>query len=71
MSCKNYLPEFSIDMIKYRKRSVIRPDSPVMLSELTALLEYKYSQIDFIDEAVDAGFRLWQRRRIGRLDYFE
>lgn len=31
-------------------------DSPVMLSELTALLEYNYNHIDFIDAPVDLGF---------------
>ena len=31
-------------------------DSPVMLSELIALLEYNYNHIDFIDEPVDLGF---------------
>ena len=31
-------------------------DSPVLLSELIALLEYNYNRIDFIDEAVDIGF---------------
>lgn len=31
-------------------------DSPVMLSELKALLEYNYNRIDFIDETVDLGF---------------
>ena len=31
-------------------------DSPVMLSELIALLEYNYNHIDFIDAPVDLGF---------------
>ena len=31
-------------------------DSTVLLSELISLLEYRYEQIDFIDEAVDLGF---------------
>lgn len=31
-------------------------DSPVLLSELIALLQYRYDQIDFIDEPVDLGF---------------
>ena len=31
-------------------------DSPVLLSELIALLEYNYNHIDFIDEPVDLGF---------------
>ena len=31
-------------------------DSPVMLSELKALLEYNYNRIDFIDETIDLGF---------------
>jgi len=31
-------------------------DSPVMLSELTELLRYKYEHIDFIDEPVNLGF---------------
>lgn len=31
-------------------------NSPVMLSELKALLEYNYNHIDFIDETVDLGF---------------
>ena len=31
-------------------------DSPVMLSELIAILEYNYNRIDFIDETVDLGF---------------
>ncbi len=31
-------------------------DSPEMLAELTELLQYKYDQIDFIDEPVDLGF---------------
>ena len=31
-------------------------DSPVVLSELIALLEYNYNRIDFIDEVVDIGF---------------
>lgn len=31
-------------------------DSPVMLSELKALLEYNYNRIDFIDETVGLGF---------------
>ncbi len=31
-------------------------DSPVMLSELIALLEYNYNHIDFIDASVDLGF---------------
>ena len=31
-------------------------DSPVMLSELIALLEYNYNHIDFIDALVDLGF---------------
>ncbi|MCF0135819.1 MAG: DUF3427 domain-containing protein [Lachnospiraceae bacterium] len=31
-------------------------DSPVMLHELMELLEYRYEQIDFIDEPVDLGF---------------
>lgn len=30
--------------------------SPVLLSELIALLEYNYNRIDFIDEAVELGF---------------
>ncbi len=30
--------------------------SPVMLSELTALLQYNFNRIDFIDEPVDLGF---------------
>ena len=30
--------------------------SPVMLSELTALLQYQYDHIDFIDAPVDVGF---------------
>lgn len=30
--------------------------SPVMLAELTELLQYKYDQIDFIDEPVELGF---------------
>jgi len=31
-------------------------DSPVMISELIALLEYNYNHIDFIDAPVDLGF---------------
>ena len=31
-------------------------DSPVMLTELMELLQYKYDHIDFIDESVDLGF---------------
>ena len=31
-------------------------DSPVLLSELMALLQYRYDHIDFIDEPVDVGF---------------
>ena len=31
-------------------------DSPVLLLELIALLEYNYNRIDFIDETVDLGF---------------
>lgn len=31
-------------------------DSPVLLSELIELLQYRYEQIDFIDEPVDLGF---------------
>lgn len=31
-------------------------DSPVLLSELIALLEYNYNRIDFIDDTVDLGF---------------
>lgn len=31
-------------------------DSPVLLSELIALLEYNYNRIDFIDDTVDIGF---------------
>lgn len=31
-------------------------DSPVMLQELTELLQYKYDHIDFIDSPVDVGF---------------
>ena len=31
-------------------------DSPVMLTELMELLQYKYERIDFIDEPVDLGF---------------
>ena len=31
-------------------------DSPVLLSELIALLEYNYNRIDFIDDIVDLGF---------------
>lgn len=31
-------------------------DSPVMLSELKALLEYNYNRIDFIDETINLGF---------------
>ncbi|TQI67882.1 DEAD/DEAH box helicase [Clostridium sp. KNHs216] len=31
-------------------------DSQVMLSELTALLQYNFNRIDFIDEPVDLGF---------------
>lgn len=31
-------------------------DSPVMLSELIALLEYNYNHIDFVDAPVDLGF---------------
>ena len=31
-------------------------ESPVYLSELTALLQYRYNSIDFIDEPVDLGF---------------
>ena len=32
-------------------------NSPVMLSELKELLEYRYSRIDFVDKNVDLGFR--------------
>ena len=31
-------------------------DSPVLLGELQALLQYQYDRIDFIDEPVDVGF---------------
>ncbi len=31
-------------------------DSPVLLSELQALLQYQYNRIDFIDEPIDVGF---------------
>ncbi|MCF0145325.1 MAG: DUF3427 domain-containing protein, partial [Eubacterium sp.] len=31
-------------------------DSPVMLEELIKLLQYRYEQIDFIDEPIDLGF---------------
>ena len=31
-------------------------DSPVLLHELQALLQYQYNRIDFIDEPVDVGF---------------
>lgn len=31
-------------------------NSPIMLGELIALLQYRYEQIDFIDEPVDLGF---------------
>ena len=31
-------------------------DSPVLLGELQALLQYQYYRIDFIDEPVDVGF---------------
>ena len=31
-------------------------DSPVMLGELISLLQYRFEQIDFIDEPVDLGF---------------
>ncbi len=31
-------------------------DSPVMLRELTALLQYRFDKIDFIDEPVELGF---------------
>ena len=31
-------------------------DSPVLLSELISLLQYRFNQIDFIDEPVDLGF---------------
>ena len=31
-------------------------DSPVLLGELQALLQYQYNRIDFIDEPVDVGF---------------
>ncbi|MCC8079646.1 MAG: DUF3427 domain-containing protein [Oscillospiraceae bacterium] len=31
-------------------------DSPILLSELIALLQYQYSRIDFIDRPVDVGF---------------
>lgn len=31
-------------------------DSPTLLSELICLLQYRYEQIDFIDEPVDLGF---------------
>lgn len=31
-------------------------DSPVMLGELTALLQYRFDKIDFIDEPVELGF---------------
>jgi hypothetical protein len=31
-------------------------DSPVLLGELQALLQYQYGRIDFIDEPVDVGF---------------
>ena len=31
-------------------------DSPVLLGELQALLQYQYDRIDFIDETVDVGF---------------
>ena len=31
-------------------------DSPVMLSELIALLQYRFNHIDFIDEPVNLGF---------------
>ena len=30
-------------------------DSPVLLGELQALLQYQYDRIDFIDEPVDVG----------------
>lgn len=30
--------------------------SPVMLAELLAVLQYRYTQIDFVDEQVDVGF---------------
>lgn len=31
-------------------------DSPVLLGELQALLQYQYDRIDFIDEPMDVGF---------------
>ena len=34
----------------------ILANSPVMLGELTALLQYQYNRIDFIDAPVDVGF---------------
>ena len=49
-----YAEDWNSEKVQENLRSLVK--SPVCLSELTELLQYKYSSIDFIDEPVDLGF---------------